>query len=195
MWNIPLNLKSSTLKPSTISTFWRFSSLVLVDTEFSIVQCDSGKYAFLKARTKSPGAGCDVCGHIGIRVLTGNVTEQSGPCHLSSATAGWSLHRTSRGHGTEAAPSELRCQYIKLQLPLYFCLFWDRTLLCGRVWSGTQYVAHAGNLTLNPLASASQGLELQFSPTFHWVFFVYDGVLICLGPISSMISSSHLQTD
>lgn len=182
---------SSTLKPSTISTFWRFSSLALVDTEFSIVQCDSGKYAFPKACTKSPGAGCDVCGHVGIRVLTGNVTEQSSLAHIACPLVQLSVHRTEPAEGMV---QRLRCQYRKLQLPLCFCLFWDRTLLCSRLWSRTQYVAHAGNLTLNPLASASQGLELQFSLIFHWVFFVDDGVLICLGLISSMISSSRLQT-
>lgn len=155
---------SSTLKPSTISTFWRFSSLVLVDTEFSIVQCDSGKYAFPKACTKSPGAGCDVCGHVGIRVLTGNVTEQSSLAHVACPLVQLSVHRTEPAEGMV---QWLRCQYRKLQLPLCFCLFWDRTLLCSRLWSRTQYVAHAGNLTLNPLASASQGLELQFSLIFH----------------------------
>lgn len=99
MWSIPFNLQSSTLKPSTISTFWRFSILVLVDTEFSIVQYDSGKYAFLKACTKSLGAGCNVCGHVGIRVLTCNGTEQSSLAHVTCPLVQLAIHRTEPAEG------------------------------------------------------------------------------------------------
>lgn len=109
---------------------------------------------------------------------------QSGPRHVSLDTAGCLALRTSRGHGMEAAPSELRRRHMTFCL-LLLDLRQDLAVQQRLAWSSVYSSGWQTQLWILSSQSPKHSLVSPIFSTESFFFFVYDGVLTCLRLISS----------
>lgn len=167
-----------TLQPDSLQ-LWNHQSSLVLDTEFSVAQHDFGKYLhFSKCIQSHLAAGWCLWTLKVIRVLTGNVKEQSGPCHLLFTTQ----NQQRAWYGGSTIRTDMSVHEIAS-----FSLFLLETGPCYVDCPGTQYAAQASNLNSESscLTQCSECSNYNFPHIFNWVFFVYDGVLIHLGLINS----------